>query len=64
MASESSVEVEKPSEEQIKALVDLSFEAKSKAYNPYSNFRVGAALLTADGKTFTGMHIILVPRAL
>lgn len=32
-------------------------EAKKKSYSPYSNFRVGAALLTNDGKIFKGTNI-------
>lgn len=32
-------------------------EAKLKAYAPYSNFRVGAALMTKDGKIFEGANI-------
>ena len=27
------------------------------AYAPYSNYRVGAALLTKDGKMFTGVNV-------
>lgn len=30
---------------------------RKKAYCPYSNFQVGAALLTIDGKTITGCNI-------
>lgn len=32
-------------------------EAAGKAYAPYSNFHVGAALLTKDGKVITGSNI-------
>ena len=32
-------------------------EAKEHAYAPYSNFRVGAALLTKDGKIYQGCNI-------
>lgn len=31
--------------------------ARGKAYAPYSSFLVGAALLTRDGKIFTGCNI-------
>lgn len=40
--------------EQIQCLVDVSREAKKFAYCPYSNYPVGAALLTCDGKIFSG----------
>lgn len=42
------------SDELIKKLVDAAVEAKSKAYAKYSHYHVGAALLTQDGKIFTG----------
>ena len=31
-------------------LIKVAIEAKEHAYAPYSNFRVGAALLTKGGK--------------
>jgi hypothetical protein len=40
--------------DQIKQLRDLSIESKDTSYSPYSKFRVGCALLTEDGKIFTG----------
>lgn len=40
-----------------KHLMDLAIEAKSFAYTPYSHFKVGAALLTADGRIYTGCNI-------
>ena len=38
-------------------LVDKAIEAKSKAYAPYSNFPVGAALLTEDDKIYLGANV-------
>lgn len=43
--------------EQIQQLVLSSHEAKKSAYCPYSNFRVGAALLTRDGKIILGCNV-------
>lgn len=34
-----------------------AFEAKENAYAPYSNFKVGAALLCADGTIYKGCNI-------
>lgn len=42
------------SETEISALVEKSAIAKESAYAPYSNFKVGAALLTVDDLTITG----------
>ncbi|MGM9524335.1 MAG: cytidine deaminase [Faecousia sp.] len=38
-------------------LVNLAIEAREHAYVPYSNFAVGAALLTRDGKVYQGCNI-------
>lgn len=38
-------------------LVELAFKAMENAYAPYSNYHVGAALLTKDGKIFYGANI-------
>lgn len=38
-------------------LVALSIQARENSYSPYSNFRVGAALLTASGKVYTGCNV-------
>ncbi len=37
-------------------LIEAAIKAKEKAYAPYSNFRVGAALL-ADSKIYSGFNI-------
>lgn len=38
-------------------LIKEALKAKEMAYVPYSNFNVGAALLTEDGKLYTGCNI-------
>ncbi|MFD0943559.1 cytidine deaminase [Savagea faecisuis] len=40
-----------------KQLMELAKEAREHAYVPYSQFKVGAAVLTKDGRTFTGCNI-------
>ena len=40
-----------------KELIKLALEAREKSYSPYSNFKVGAAILTKSGKVFTGCNI-------
>ena len=39
------------------ALLREAQEARQRAYAPYSNYTVGAALLTADGKIITGCNV-------
>lgn len=38
-------------------LIALSQQAMAFSYSPYSHFKVGAALLTKDGKVYTGCNI-------
>lgn len=38
-------------------LIALAIEAREHAYVPYSNFAVGAALLTKSGKLYQGCNI-------
>ena len=38
-------------------LIDLAKEAMTHAYSPYSGYRVGAALLCADGTVYQGCNI-------
>jgi len=38
-------------------LVAAAIEAMRKAYAPYSRYQVGAALLTKDGKIYSGCNI-------
>ena len=40
-----------------KKLISLALEAREAAYAPYSGYRVGAALLTKDGKVYKGCNI-------
>lgn len=38
-------------------LVEAAWLVREQAYAPYSQFAVGAALLTADGRVFTGCNV-------
>jgi cytidine deaminase len=38
-------------------LRSLARHARDKAYAPYSNFHVGAAVLTRDGRQFSGCNV-------
>ena len=38
-------------------LFSMAVKAAQNSYSPYSHFRVGAALLTSEGKVFTGCNI-------
>lgn len=38
-------------------LIEMAVKAREMAYAPYSEFKVGAALLTAGGKVYTGCNI-------
>lgn len=41
----------------VKELVSLAINAASNSYSPYSGFKVGAALLSKDGRIFLGCNI-------
>jgi cytidine deaminase len=43
--------------EQWNPLIEQAIQARDNAYAPYSKYKVGAALLTADGKVFQGCNI-------
>jgi cytidine deaminase len=38
-------------------LIDLANEARRRAYAPYSNYQVGAALRTKSGRIYTGCNV-------
>ena len=38
-------------------LIDLAIEARNNAYTPYSDFKVGAALLSKEGKVYKCCNI-------
>ncbi|MCU0750316.1 MAG: cytidine deaminase [Akkermansiaceae bacterium] len=39
------------------ALLEEAWKARDRAYAPYSKFHVGAALLAADGRIFSGCNV-------
>ncbi len=45
------------SPEERQNLVQRAVQARSLAYAPYSNYPVGAAVLTRSGRVFTGVNI-------
>ncbi|KAJ2218724.1 hypothetical protein IWW45_009468, partial [Coemansia sp. RSA 485] len=51
------VKLEKPSDQPTQDLVSLALAARDNSYSPYSKFRVGAAVRTADNSVFQGCNI-------
>ncbi len=45
------------SNQEKQALIDLANTARQRAYSPYSNYPVGAALRTKTGRIFTGVNV-------
>lgn len=43
--------------EEKQALIDLANMARQRAYVPYSNYPVGAALRTRSGRLYTGVNV-------
>src|SRR3990172_9220593 len=43
--------------EERQKLIDLANEARRRAYAPYSNYPVGAALRTKTGRIYTGVNV-------
>ena len=48
---------DEPMKDQLQQLIDAAATARERAFAPYSNFEVGSAVETADGKVFTGCNI-------
>ena len=44
-------------EDQRKKLIEKALETRHQAYAPYSNYNVGAALLTTSGKIYQGVNV-------
>jgi cytidine deaminase len=44
-------------EKEIKVLIKKALEMRNFSYTPYSHFKVGAALLAANGTIYTGCNI-------
>jgi len=45
------------SDEESRLLIELAIEARRRAYAPYSNYQVGAALRTKSGRVYTGCNV-------
>ncbi len=41
----------------MKELIKTAIEAREQSYSPYSNFKVGAALLCENGKIYKGCNV-------
>ena len=44
------------SDHQNKELIEKAIQVRNNAYSPYSNYKVGAALLSKSGKIYTGAN--------
>ena len=41
----------------IEPLIQIAKEARKNAYTPYSNYKVGCALLAKSGKIYSGCNV-------
>lgn len=46
-----------PDQETVAQLLDIAAEVKSEAQSPYSEYSVGAAILTDDGNIYRGCNV-------
>ncbi|HEY61904.1 MAG TPA: cytidine deaminase [Anaerolineae bacterium] len=44
-------------DDQRQKLIQVAIQARKWAYAPYSNYKVGAALLTSSGKIYDGVNV-------
>src|SRR5688572_23273387 len=44
----------------LQSLASQAVDARSKSYSPYSHYKVGAAILTNNGRTHSGQNIEIV----
>lgn len=51
------MEKKQVSEEELLHLFEEAYKASKSSYSPYSKFPVGAAVLTNDGRVFTGCNV-------
>jgi cytidine deaminase len=57
MEEEMEEEMVKEIEEIEAELIEAALQAREKSYAPYSHFKVGAALMTMQGKIYSGCNI-------
>src|SRR5271170_1147778 len=51
------IDVHPNDEPKYRALIEAAKQACLSAYRPYSNYNVGAAVLTFDGRTYSGCNV-------
>jgi cytidine deaminase len=45
------------SEEELKNLIEIASKARENAHAPFSNFKVGAAVVTENGEIYSGCNV-------